>query len=132
MTPTDNPDRDLLARGGLLVPDVAALFTTVRQEMEDLRVLGTFEDPQEVTPVSERTVLSFIDFSQPRGRSLEGTGQRLAGGERNRYEDNPMPLPVRIRNQIPVWVPDPDNPEETLDDVRDALKAWYVERLKAG
>ncbi len=131
MATNDNPELNLLARGGLLVSDVAALFTEAKQELEDAQAREEGRAPETVTPVSERTVWSFVDFSQPRGRSLEGSGQRLANpAARNRYEDNPMPLPRRVRGQSMVWVPNPDDPDETLDDVRRALKTWYIERLK--
>ncbi len=121
---------NLLARGGLLAPDVAALFTREAEEIEAAKARAEGRDPRPVKPVSERTVLSFIDFSQPRGRSLpEGTA--LPNPEqRNRYETDPMPLPVLIRSRIHVWVPDPDNPAETLEHVRQALKLWYHERFK--
>lgn len=129
--PPARANRDLLARGGLLVSDVAAIFTDAKQEEENAKARAERRDPAQVEPVSERTVLSFVDFSQPLGRSLVGTDRRIADPtQRNRYEDNPMPLPVRVRNQLPVWVPDPDNPAETLDDVREALRRWWHERRK--
>lgn len=125
----DKSGPNLLARGGLLVNDVADLFTEVKQELENLKARGEGRAPEPVNAVSERTVVSFVDFSQPRGRSVPAGTRLPEPGRKNRYQDDPMPLPIRIRNQVLVWVPD-DDENPTLDHVRDALRRWYHERLK--
>jgi hypothetical protein len=125
---TDKSTLGILSRGGLLVPDVAALFTEERQAEENALARAENRDPVQVDPVSERTVLSFIDFSQPSPRGARPDDPSRT--TRNRYEDRPMPLPIRIRSQVPVWVPDPDVPDAELEDVRAALRTWWYERRR--
>ncbi len=125
MTVNNASKLGILERGALLVPDVAALFTEELQADEDAQARRENRRPRKVKPISERSVLSYIDFSQPAGRAgRAGTRPAVA----NRYEQFPMPLPIRIRNKIPAWVPDPTDPTDTLDFVRDELRRWWHER----
>lgn len=104
----------VLARGALTVADVAALFTTLRQEAENTQALAERRAPFAMRPVAERTVRTYVYRSKPPPKGATDADRR--------HPDAPIPQPIRLRDQIIVWVPGDD---ETLDDVRRRLAEWW-------
>jgi hypothetical protein len=100
-----------MPRDFLATKDVADLWTQARDE----KVHPAW---RKKPPISPETVREYVWRSTP----------APPGAPKNRYEDNPMPMPAHLDAQRLLWVPAPGY---TMADLEQALKAWFLDRTRS-
>lgn len=99
--------------------DVARIFTEERQAKENDDARADGRAPVTVRPTAVRTVYAYRWWSLP----------APAGQPPHRYQDNPMPAPVQLDGQRPIWVPAAG---ETLAELERRFRAWWNSRPGPG
>ena len=103
-------------RNFLELHDVAALFGYERQQAENVKARAEGREPRTYGAFRDETVRNYRTWSK------EGDSEH---GNPHRYANNPMPAAGKLLNGTLIWEP---GEGETLDDVRDALRAWFHSR----
>jgi hypothetical protein len=106
-----------MTRDFLATKDVADLWTKARDAAERRAARAAGRDPVILPPISPDTVREYVRRSTP----------APPGAPPNRYQDNPMPMPAQLDPQRLIWVPAPGY---TMDDVKAALRAWFLDRTR--
>lgn len=118
----ENPAMPFLTR-----TEVAAIWTEVRRR----KALAAGKTPP-ATPITERTVSSYLDKSKPADPATGRPAGRYApntDANARKPAAEPVPAPTYMHGggpgDRPVWLPAPG---ETMDDLTVRIASWYANR----